>query len=70
MLHGSMPNYYSESLQLEGCTQITTQGQLQQVSLALKLGAPHQQLLDVAHTSLFLGSYTLQEYSVDGFREH
>jgi hypothetical protein len=33
-------------------------------------GAPHQQLFDVAHTTLFIGSYTLQEYSNDGFREH
>jgi hypothetical protein len=32
--------------------------------------APHQQLLDVAHTALFIQSYTLQEYSDDGFREH
>jgi hypothetical protein len=32
-------------------------------------GAPHQQLLDVAHTALFIGSYMLQDYSDDGFRE-
>jgi hypothetical protein len=32
-------------------------------------GAPHQ-LLDVAHTALFIESYMLQEYSDDGFREH
>jgi hypothetical protein len=33
-------------------------------------GAAHQQLLDVAHTALFIGSYILLEYSDDGFHEH
>jgi hypothetical protein len=32
--------------------------------------APHQQLLNVAHTTLLSRGYTLQEYSDDGFRKN
>jgi hypothetical protein len=70
-LHGSMPNYYLETLQLGGCTQITTR----KITLA---GFAHSQARGLRTNNYstwlirlsYLGGYTLQEYSGDGFREH
>jgi hypothetical protein len=70
MLHGSTPNYYSESLQLGAALKLLLEDNFSRLRSLLSSRAPHQQLLDMAHTALFLGSYTLQEYSDDGFREH
>jgi hypothetical protein len=65
-----MPNYYSESLQLGAALKLLLEDNFSSLCSLSSSGAPHQQLLEVAHTALFLGSYTLQEYSDDVFREH
>jgi hypothetical protein len=69
-LNALTPNYYSETLQLGAALNILLEDKFSMLHSLSSSGAPHQQLLDVAHTALFLGSYTLQEYSDDGFHKH
>jgi hypothetical protein len=51
-LHGSTPNYYSESLQLGDALKLLLEGDSSRLRLLSSSRAPYQQPLDVAHTAL------------------
>jgi hypothetical protein len=51
-LHGSMPNYYSETLQLGAALKLLLEDNFSRLRSLPISGAPHQQILDVAHTAL------------------
>jgi hypothetical protein len=71
MLHGSTPNYYSESLQLGGLhsnyySRITSASFARSQARRIRTNNYSMWLIRLS----YLEGYTLQEYSDDGFREH